>query len=65
MVFAPIQGDEPTGDWEVFADGFTGEEVSPRGAAHRPVGLAQGPDGSLYISDSQVGTIWRVMYRGE
>jgi glucose/arabinose dehydrogenase len=65
VVFAPFQGDEPTGDWVVFADGFTGEDVSPRGAAHRPVGLAQGPDGSLYISDSQVGTIWRVMYRGE
>ncbi|MFC1662085.1 sorbosone dehydrogenase, partial [Gemmatimonadota bacterium] len=46
------------------ADGFAGADVSPRGAAHRPVGLAQGPDGSLYISDSQVGTIWRVIYRG-
>lgn len=26
------------------------------------MGLAQGPDGSLYISDSKKGKIWRVLY---
>jgi len=28
------------------------------------MGLAQGPDGSLYVSDSIKGKVWRVMYRG-
>jgi sugar lactone lactonase YvrE len=28
------------------------------------MGLAQGPDGSLYIADSQKGRIWRVIYNG-
>jgi glucose/arabinose dehydrogenase len=50
---------------ETFADGFTGGATDlPAGAAHRPVGLAQGPDGSLYItSDHNDGRIWRVIYR--
>lgn len=65
VVFAPLRNGEASGEWQVFADGFAGADLSPRGAAHRPVGLAQGPDGSLYISDSQVGRIWRVIYVGE
>lgn len=54
-------------EWEVFADGFTGQTTvqSPDEAAHRPMGLAEGPDGSLYIADSKEGRIWRVIYRGE
>ncbi len=64
VVFAPMEGGRATGEWSVFADGFAGEDRTPRGADHRPVGLSQGPDGSLYISDSQVGRIWRVVYRG-
>jgi mono/diheme cytochrome c family protein len=36
----------------------------PGQAAHRPTGLAVGPDGALYISDDQHGRIWRVTYRG-
>ncbi len=65
VVFAPFEGDSPTGEWEVFADGFAGRDVSPRGADHRPVGLAVGPDGSLFISDSRVGKVWKVMYKGQ
>ncbi len=64
VVFAPFRDGAPTGQWSVFADGFAGTDVSPRGAAHRPVGLSVGPDGSLYISDSQVGRVWRVVYTG-
>jgi glucose/arabinose dehydrogenase len=64
LAFAPFRDGEATGDWSVFADGFAGGDRTPRGARHRPVGLAQGPDGSLYISDSQVGRIWRVVYTG-
>ena len=64
VVFAPFQNDSPTGSWETFAEGFPGRDVSPGGANYRPVGVAMGPDGSLYISDSQVGRIWKVLYIG-
>src|SRR5690606_31658263 len=37
-----------------------------RGAAkYRPMGLAMGPDGALYISDYKKGRIWRVVYTGK
>ena len=64
VVFQPFKNGKPSGDWEVFADGFSGVEVvtSTRGAQHRPCGLAQGPDGSLYVSDDNKGTIYRIMY---
>jgi glucose/arabinose dehydrogenase len=64
VVFAPFSGNEPTGQWDAFADGFAGADVSPGGAAHRPVGLAEGPDGSLYVSDDSGGRIYRILYAG-
>jgi len=65
VVFVPFEGEYPSGDWTIFADGFAGiEEVkSPGDAEHRPTGLAVGPDGSLYVSDSRDGTIWRIVYQ--
>ena len=64
VVFQPMKDGKPSGAYEVFADGFAGEmaDNNPRNAKYRPVGLAIGPDGSLYISDSQKGRIWRVSY---
>ncbi|MDB4874580.1 MAG: L-sorbosone dehydrogenase [Gemmatimonadetes bacterium] len=50
-------------DYTVFASGFAGGMSSPEGAAHRPVGLAQGPDGALYLSDDKGGRIWRISYK--
>ena len=50
------------GGYETFADGFWKED--PAGPKHRPVGVAVGPDGSLYITDDAAGRIWRVMYQG-
>jgi glucose/arabinose dehydrogenase len=49
---------------EVFADGFIGESAVnlPADADHRPMGLAEGPDGSLYITDDAGGRIWRVLH---
>lgn len=64
VAFVPMDGDQVTGQWEVFADGFAGEDVSPRGAEHRPVGVAMGPDGSLFVSDSQRGRVWRITHQG-
>lgn len=66
VVFQPMSGGDLAGEWSVFADNFAGSETiqTPNEADFRPVGLAIGPDGSLYISDSVVGRIWRVMYTG-
>ena len=66
VCFVPFKDGEPNG-WEVFADGFTGVDtvVNTSDAVYRPMGLAAGPDGSLYISESNRGKIWRVMYKGE
>ncbi len=64
VVFVPMKDGKPSGQWEVFADGFTGQAAitNPGNAFFRPCGLAEGPDGSLYISDSQHGRIWRIAY---
>jgi glucose/arabinose dehydrogenase len=64
VVFQPFKDGKPYGDWEVFADGFSGSKslAQPGDALHRPVGLAQGPDGSLYVSDDVKGTIYKITY---
>lgn len=64
VVFVPFKNGKPTGDWEVFADGFAGvaSVTTPRMAQHRPCGLAEGPDGSIYVSDSVKGFIWKITY---
>ena len=52
---------------EIFADGFSGGPLGPDAndkAAHRPTGIAQGPDGALYIADDTGGRVWRVVYKG-
>lgn len=66
VTFTPFKRGVPAGDYETFADGFAGVDSIPnRGAAeYRPMGLAMGPNGALYISDSQKGRIWRVVYTG-
>ena len=66
VVFVPMSNGQPSGDWEMFAEGFPGVDVitEPDQAQYRPMGLAQGPDGSIYISDSEKGKIWRIIYKG-
>jgi glucose/arabinose dehydrogenase len=67
VTFQPFANGKPSGDFEVFANSFAGKEppMQPNQAVARPDGVAQAPDGSLYISDSQKGKIWRVMYQGK
>ncbi|MBI4005984.1 MAG: PQQ-dependent sugar dehydrogenase [Gammaproteobacteria bacterium] len=67
VVFVPFQGTIPSGDWEVFIDGFAGagSVTLPEDADYRPTGLAVGQDGSLYVSDSIQGRIWRIFYTGQ
>jgi glucose/arabinose dehydrogenase len=63
VVFQPFKDGKPDGKWEVFADGFSGPNKTPNGALHRPCGLAQGPDGSLYVTDDVKGTIYKISYK--
>ncbi len=67
ICFVPFVNGAPAGEWEVFADGFAGADpiVNVSDAAYRPMGLATGSDGSLYVSDSRKGKIWRIMYKGD
>jgi glucose/arabinose dehydrogenase len=64
VVFQPLANGKASGPYVVFADGFAGAIEQPGQAAHRPSGLAIGPDGALYISDDWRGRIWRVTYQG-
>jgi glucose/arabinose dehydrogenase len=67
VVFVPFKDGKPSGKWEVFADGFAGtpEQVASGSAVHRPCGLAQAPDGSLYVTDDDKGTIWKITYKSK
>lgn len=66
VVFVPFAGGKPAdpAKYEIFADGFAGAVKQPDRAAHRPTGIAQGPDGAIYIADDQGGRIWKVTYKG-
>ena len=68
VVYIPFNKDGlPTGNYETFADNFAGREefVNTRDARFRPCGVAVGPDGSLYIGETESGRLWRVIYTGE
>ncbi|HTY85964.1 MAG TPA: c-type cytochrome [Candidatus Acidoferrum sp.] len=68
LVFVPFDGRGlPVGNYEVFADNFAGlpEVRSPRDARYRPCGVTTGPDGSLFVADSEKGRVWRIIYSGE
>ncbi len=67
VAFLPFKDGKPSGDWEIFADNFSGSpELTASGRAkHRPCGLAQGTDGSIYVSDDSKGTVWKITYTGK
>jgi glucose/arabinose dehydrogenase len=66
VLFVPMEGGTPAGTYEVFADDFAGPgRPLPDMAEYRPVGVAEAPDGSLYVSSDVAGTVWRIFYTGE
>ena len=67
VAFIPFENGKPFGRWEVFADGFSEQEIiiNMKDATYRPMGLSEGPEGSLYISDSKKGKIWKVSFLGD
>lgn len=68
VIFVPWNSRGRAGDPTIFAGGFArltpppGQPPASRNAQYRPVGLAVGPHGALYIADSQQGRIWRITY---
>jgi glucose/arabinose dehydrogenase/cytochrome c5 len=65
--FLPAETGDIATAWEVFADGFAAVDpiVNVSDAVYRPMGIAMGPDGSLYIAETEKGKIWRVTYKGD
>lgn len=66
VVFVPMKGDEPAravdwqnpdAQWSEFAGGFQNANGDRAG---RPTGVAVGPQGDLFVSDDQTGTIFRI-----
>jgi glucose/arabinose dehydrogenase len=62
VVFQPMRRGRPSGPFEIFADGFAEGDKEPIRAPHRPSGLAQGPDGALFIADDQRGRLYRITF---
>ena len=65
VAFVPFKDGKPSGDWEIFLDNFAGFDLANPSEGilkHRPCGLAQGPDGALYVCDDFGGSIFKVTY---
>jgi glucose/arabinose dehydrogenase len=58
VMFVPFKNGKPSGPWEIFADNF-----AEGNTIHKPCGLAQGPDGSIYVTDDAKGNIYRIAYK--
>jgi glucose/arabinose dehydrogenase len=62
VIRIPLEHGHATGEYVDFMTGF----VTPDGTAvwGRPVGVAEGKDGSLFVTDDVGNVIWRVRYVG-
>jgi glucose/arabinose dehydrogenase len=62
VIRVPLTNGKPTGEYEDFLTGFVTADGKVWG---RPVGVAVGKDGSLFVSDDASRSIWRVTYTGK
>ena len=62
VIRLPMKNGHATGEYEDFLTGFT---VGDGGVWGRPVGIAEGKDGSLFVSDDGSNSIWHVIYTGK
>ena len=64
ITFLPFADGVPSGEPEDFLTGFKGadEIAQPSAARYRPMGLGIGPDGALFVGETESGRIWRVSY---
>ncbi len=61
VIRVPLHNGHADGSYEDFVTGFVTNDGKVWG---RPVGVAFGSDGALYITDDQSNSIWRVSYVG-
>jgi glucose/arabinose dehydrogenase len=62
VIRIPMKDGKATGEYEDFLTGF----VTPDGQVWgRPVGVAVGHDGALYVTDDGSRSVWRVTYTGK
>jgi glucose/arabinose dehydrogenase len=62
VIRVPMHDGKATGAYEDFLTGFTTADGHVWG---RPVGVAVGEDGSLFVTDDGSGSIWHVSYAGQ
>jgi glucose/arabinose dehydrogenase len=62
VIRVPMKDGHATGSFEDFLTGFVTSDGKVWG---RPVGVAVGKDGALYVSDDGSKSIWRVTYVGK
>jgi glucose/arabinose dehydrogenase len=62
VVRVPLDKGKSNGTFEDFLTGFTTADGTPWG---RPVGVATGRDGALYVTDETSAIIWKVAYTGK
>jgi glucose/arabinose dehydrogenase len=61
VIRVPLKNGHATGEYEDFLTGFVTQSGDVWG---RPVGVAVGKDGSLFVTDDGSRSIWRVSYVG-
>jgi glucose/arabinose dehydrogenase len=62
VIRIPMKNGKATGEYEDFLTGFVTADGKVWG---RPVGVAVGHDGALYVTDDGSRSVWRVTYTGK
>ncbi|AXC12213.1 L-sorbosone dehydrogenase [Acidisarcina polymorpha] len=62
VIRVPMKNGKATGEYEDFLTGFVTHDGQVWG---RPVGVAVGHDGALYVTDDGSRSVWRVSYTGK